>query len=467
MPMGHPQPQLRSGATAALSNFIATLHYDNLKVPEQLAVKRHLLDTLGAAIAGSQSAPAQIAAVALADLDETGTVPVPGRADSWSRLSAAYLMGASAHGLELDDGFRAGSVHPGAPVIPAVLAAAWGQRTDGRSIAGAICVGYEVVTRLAAAAHPASRNRGFHNTSIAGVFGAAAAVARLYGFDARRCEQTLGIAASSAAGLFAFLRGGGEIKRLHPGMAAREGLFAAHLARRGMTGPHSVLEIEDGFLQAFANGAGSERIAEGLGGGRPDSLNITRCYLKPYACCRHIHPALDAIIDVVAREQIAPRDIETIHSGTYAIAAEHGHGSWSEMASAQMSYQFCTATAALRGRIDIDDFKPEALKEPDVLALCRKVTVGVNEQCQKEYPNLRSAHVAVTMKDGRQFKRYIDEPSGSARHPMSDGQVQDKFDRLAAPVIGAQQAAAVRKLVWSLDTLDAADQLLTTARPAA
>lgn len=447
------------GATARLAAFCAGLTYADLDAPARRAVRRHLLDTLGAAIAGTRGAPAQIAVATLRELESGGDVPVPGVGGHWQRLTTAYLMGASAHGLELDDGYRAGSVHPGAPVIPAVLAAAWRGGVDGERIATAVTVGYEVVTRVAEAIHPASRKRGFHNTPVTGVLGAAAAAASVLRLDAEQTAQALGIAASSAAGLFAFLHGGGEIKRLHPGFAAREGLFAALLARNGMTGPAGVLEIQDGFLQAFGGRTDPGALLDGLGEG----FDVARCYIKPYACCRHLHPGLDAIIAVAREEGVAADDIEAIEIGTYGIAAGHAHGGWESMPEAQMNYRFCAALAVGRGRVGIAEFDEAHLADAGLADLVARVSVHVDPACEAEYPRLRPADVVVRTKAGAAYRRVIDEPLGSARHPLDDDAVARKFLELATPVIGAVPADRLRATVLALDTCADADVLLEPA----
>src|SRR6266571_2320795 len=167
---------------------------------------------------------------------------------------AAFLGGTAAHGIELDDGFRQGSVHPGCVVVPAVLALGYDRHADGRAVMEAIVAGYEAVIAIGRACHPDLRQRGFHPTAAVGVFGSAAAVGKLRGLSAHALANALGLAASSAAGLFAFVNGGGDIKRLHAGHAAREGLQAALLAEQGVEGPPDVIEGRDGFMQAFAFG---------------------------------------------------------------------------------------------------------------------------------------------------------------------------------------------------------------------
>lgn len=454
-----------SGPTAALCRFAAGLRHVDLTEHDRNSVRRHLLDTLGSTIAGAAGTPSRIAAAVLAENGCGGDVPVPGFSQRTDRLTAAYLGGASAHGLELDDGFRAGSVHPGAPVIPAILAAAYGTGMSGERVSAAIAVGYELTTRIAAAGHPGSRNRGFHNTSIAGVLGAAAAVGSLLGMDADRIEHALGIAASSAGGLFAFLQGGGEIKRLHPGMAAREGLYAALLARAGITGPRGVLEGRDGFFQAYSGSAKLELLTDGLD--PMAGLNVGRCYMKPYACCRHIHPAVDGIINLVAEHGLDAAEIDCIKAGTYAIAAEHAHGSWTDMASAQLSYQFCVATAALKARVDLEDFAAPALDDSATDGLARRVEVAVDPEREASYPGNRSAGVAALMRDGRRFETLIDEPRGSAKYPLSDAEVTAKFLALARPVLGSDGADAVVALTGRLEALPSADDLVAATAPKA
>jgi len=205
-------------------------------------------------IAGAGGDVATRAEAMLAAARPAGRIPVPGRARRADVIDAAFLGGTAAHGIELDDGFRQGSVHPGCVVVPAVLALGYDRHADGRALMEAIVAGYEAVIAIGRACHPDLRQRGFHPTAAVGVFGSAAAASKLRGLSADAFANALGLAASSAGGLFAFVNGGGDIKRLHAGHAAREGLQAALLAEQGVEGPPDVIEARDGFMQAFAFG---------------------------------------------------------------------------------------------------------------------------------------------------------------------------------------------------------------------
>src|SRR6266571_9217422 len=243
-----------AGATEAIVDFVSGLRHAALPHEVRHYARRHLLDTVGVMIAGAGGEVATRAEAVLAAVRPAGRIPVPGRARRADLIDAAFLGGTAAHGIELDDGFRQGSVHPGCVVVPAALALGCARHSNGEALMEAIVAGYETVTAIGRACHPEVRQRGFHPTAVVGVFGSAAAAGKLAGLSAERLANALGLAASSGAGLFAFVNGGGDIKRLHAGHAAREGLQAALLAEQGVEGPPGVIEERDGFMQAFAFG---------------------------------------------------------------------------------------------------------------------------------------------------------------------------------------------------------------------
>ncbi|MHA1114304.1 MAG: MmgE/PrpD family protein [Alphaproteobacteria bacterium] len=445
------------GLTASLAALAADTVHDDLDEAARRAVRRHTLDTVGACLAGAGQPVTRLAGSVLAEFAGTGNAPIPGTARRADALTAAYLTGAAGHGLEVDDGARAASTHPGVVVVPPLLAAVTLDAYDGKQLLAAIAVGYEVALRVGEGIHPASRRRGFHNTSVAGVFGAAAAVGSLRGLDAATMEQAFGIAASSAAGLFAFLHGGGEIKRLHPGHAAREGLLAVLLAERGMTGPAGVLEVRDGVFAAFSGD--KDRAALVAPPSARGGWAVTRCYVKPYACCRHLHAAVDAVRDIVLGEKIAAEDIASVEVGTYAIAADHAETGWDDMASAQMSFPFVLANAMLGNDLGLAEFGDEARADGRRHALCAKVRIATDAECDADYPDKRAAKTRLTTTAGTVHERYVPEPYGAPANPMSDAALTAKFHGLADPVLGADKAALIEKMVMAMETLSDAAAL--------
>jgi 2-methylcitrate dehydratase PrpD len=446
-----------AGPTASLAAFAAGLRFEAIDIQARQAARRHLIDTLGAMIAGAGQAATRSGQNAMrAAMVGAGPVPVPGLAERYDALNAAWLGGTSAHGLELDDGHRPGSVHPGAVVVPAAISLACLRRSSGTELLTAMVAGYEACCRIAAASHPRARWRGFHNTGTAGVFGAAVAGASLMKMDAAATENAIGTAASYAAGLFTFL-GGGDVKRTHPGHAAREGLMAALLTEAGLPGPCGALEMKEGYFNAFAGGdtGAFEATAVDLmqaGGHHPDSpLAVANCYIKPHACCRHIHPGIDAVLAIMAEDGVTAGQVDRVEIGSYAIAAAHGAVGWTEMTTAQMSFPFVIATALRHGRVSLGDFSAAHRADPETVALTRRITVGVDPECENDYPAKRSARVAIVTRDGRTLRRHVPEPFGGARNRLSDTAVGAKFLDLAAPVIGAAAAGRALEALWNID----------------
>jgi 2-methylcitrate dehydratase PrpD len=436
------------GASEAILRFVEELRHEALSSEVRHYARRHLLDTVGVMIAGAGGEVASRAEAMLAAVRPPGRIPVPGRARRADLLDAAFLGGTAAHGIELDDGFRQGSVHPGSVVVPALLALACDRRVSGAKLIEALVAGYEAEIAIGRAAHPDLRQRGFHPAAAVGVFGAVMAAGKLRGLDHDQLASALGIAASSAAGLFAFVNGGADIKRLHAGHAAREGLQAALLAEQGIGGPPGVIEARDGFLQAFAFGRDRKPRAIVLPPKVP--FGITDCYIKPYPCCRHLQPAVEALIGILRDEDIAAGEVERIDVATYRIAAEHAETGWDDFASAQLSFPYLLGVALKFRAIKLEHFDAAVRRDPEFAAIARKVGVSVPPDVDRLYPQLRPARVTVTTARGT-FTRQADEALGSRIVPLDDAGVRAKFVGLVGRVFGGNAADALASRLWSIE----------------
>jgi 2-methylcitrate dehydratase PrpD len=437
-----------AGSTDALVAFVDGLRHAALSDEVRHYARRHLLDTVGVMIAGAGGTIASRAEAMLAAVRAPGQVPVPGRARSADLIDAAFLGGTAAHGIELDDGHTKGSAHPGCAVVPASLALGFTRNANGKSLIEALVTGYETLTAIARACHPELRQRGFHPTGAVSVFGAATASAKLLDLSAQQIANTLGIAASSSAGLFAFVNGGADIKRLHAGHAAREGLQAALFAQQGIEGPPSVLEARDGFWQAFAFGPGGKPRAIELPLAVP--FNITDCYIKPNACCRHLQPAVEALIAILNEDKITPEEIKQVEAETYRIAAAHAETGWNDYASAQLSFPYLMALAMRYRSIKIDYFEEQFRRDPALATLAAKLHVSTPAEIDKLYPQLRPARVTVTTARGK-FTRRVDDALGSRLVPLGDDGLMEKFHDLVAPVLGETRASELAQRLWAIE----------------
>jgi 2-methylcitrate dehydratase PrpD len=436
-----------------------------LPEPVRNAARRHFLDSLGACLAGIDQPLVREASALVESLSGGGKVAIAGTGRRSDLLSAVYLMAVGCHAIELDDGNREGSIHPGTVVVPAVLGLGYHLNAAGADVLSATVAGYEAAISLAEILHPHASRRGFQTTGVVGVVGAAAAAGRLLGLDALRMEKAMGIAASSGAGLFAYLAGGGNIKKLHPAHAAREGVFAALLANHGdVDGPRAVAESPAGIFHAFG---GLQTWTGSQADARPTLPAIARSYTKPYPCCRHIHPAIDALLQLRARHGFGADDVKALEVGTYGAAMPHAALGWDSFTVAQLSFPYVMAAALRYGRVDLGSFSDRMRADPALAADAAKVRVTLDPACAQAYPKQGPARVAVVLRDGRRHEAYVADPRGSPELPMSDEELFDKFRMTVQGRLSAQAAGDIIGRVWKLESAPGLRALVDSLSPVA
>ena len=305
-------------ATSALADFLAdpALRISDDHIDRAVDC---LVDTLGCMVFGAGKPWSQRAAAhARRTGGDGGPCPVVGSGFATSAPMAAFANGASGHAFGLDDRHEAAISHPGAVVIPAVLAIATETGASGLAVLEAIVVGYEAMGRAGIAVGPASHMlAGFHPTGQSGVFGSAAAVGHLLDFGSGTMTSALGIAATFSSGTTEFNQSGGDTKRLHAGRAAEGGLTAALLAADGFDGPADGLAGRYGFCRISTTEPAVNLLTDNLG----DRWMIDEITVKPYAACSDIHPLIDAALEIRGRG-VRADDIAEIHAEVPTKAAE-------------------------------------------------------------------------------------------------------------------------------------------------
>ena len=433
------------GAAGQLGAFYARLDAAALPAETVHAVRRHVLDTLGAALAGAaQPEPAAVRAAGARLYGAGDAAPLWGLAERAAPALAALANGTAAHALELDD--ASGCDHSGAVVVPAVLAALAGrpQATEADLLA-AVVAGYDLGRRAmeAAGGYDAHNGAGWHSTGTCGVFGAAAAVARLWRLPADATVQALGIAGSFASGTWAFLADGAMTKRLHPGHAAASGLLAASLADSGMTGPAGVFDAPwGGFLATYA---GAAAVPAALTGALGETWRIHRSSIKPYASCRGTHAAVEAALSLRA---LVPEDeVATVEVGAHpTIVRMCGGTRIASLVDAQMSLPYAVAVAWRLGDAALPAFAPAVRDAPELRRWLERVRVVPDESV----PSNIATRVTVADRAGRTRTERIEVPLGSWNRPLPDAALRAKFDALAGPVLGRAQADRLAERVLAI-----------------
>lgn len=444
--MQQPAPQ---GSTILheLSAFASSQTAGACSAPVLHYAKRAVLDWLAALYPGTRCAPALNLVRACAEEMGHGHSSVVGFATTAFAPTAAWINGSASHAVELDDIYREAVYHPGSPTVAAALAVAQAIDASGEAFLASIVAGYELSTRVGAALQP-SHSRFFHATGTMGCLGAAAAAAVLLRpGDAQVMRDAVATAATFASGLQQALRSETMTKPLHAGHAAAVGVRAGQAAACGVTGAADILDGPLGLGAAMANAPAWELATEGLG----EKWHITRMTHKVHACCGHVFPAIDAALALRERHAIRIEDIEALHVATSAAAVEAtGRFDPRTPYEAKFSLPYTVCHALAHGSAGLDAFEPDRVADRRVRALMTRFSLTEDPDCTAGFPSVRSATLSITLKDGRKFTHFAPHRRGDPESPVTDAELDAKFDRLATPVIGQARALALRALVWRL-----------------
>jgi len=305
---------------------------------------------------------------------------------------------------------------------------------------------------------------GFHPSGVMGTFGAAFGASRTLGLDIDRMRNAVGIAGSQASGILACWEDGTQSKFLHPGWSALSGIAAAFLAQAGCTGPAPVFESRFGLfashVQDPAYTPDLSRITASLGGVWA-SRNIS---FKPYPTAHVIHPFIDALLHLRRAPGVRAENVGRIECriAEYMIPvvcepvaekvapATDSHG--------RVSLPYSLAEALYHGRLGVDGYSEASLRNPEILALARKVswTVDAGAPGRDQF----KGWVIVHLKDGRRLERIEPHNRGSAQNPMSADDVQAKFRENAARMLKPSQVEAIIERVDALETARSLQPLL-------
>jgi 2-methylcitrate dehydratase PrpD len=331
---------------------------------------------------------------------------------------AALVNGAAGHSFELDDTHDASMSHPGAVVIPTALAVAVERAASGADLLAAIVAGYETMTRIGVAASAGEVMRaGYHPTALFGVFGAAAAAGRLLGLDADAMVRAWGHALSLAAGSMQFSQEetGAEVKRVHAGYAARNGILAAEMAAAGIEAPHQALTGRYGFLALYGHDPRPERLVE-----PKDRFSIHEMSLKPYACCRLLHSMIDGLRSATDDFSLPVEAIRSIVvRGPGKLAEQHMVTRPKTSMAAQYSLPYTVGATLAYGPERFSVYDESALDDPQILAWTSRISVERDLEIEAHYPEHFGTEVTLTLSDGTVRTERVLDSIGTPTQPMS------------------------------------------------
>ncbi len=455
------------GVTAELSRFCADIKLSTLP-PDVVNRARFLvLDLVGNIVRARHDAEstASFLAAARAMGMGNGNAGVFGDPARYTPAGAAFLNGALAHSLDFDDTHAAGSLHPGAPVIPAAIAAGEMVGASGADVLAGIIAGYEVTCRIALAL-PAGEHydRGFHPTATCGAFGAAAAAARVFGLDAEGVAGAMGTVLSQCAGSLQFLANGAWTKRFQVGWAACNGLMAATLVKEGFKGASEALEGKHGFMRAYAPNPTPERAVQDLG----IVFELMHTAVKPYPSCRYGHAGIDAALMLRAANDIQPKDITSIRlglprSGMMLIGEPADKkANPQNVVDGQFSGPFVISSALATGAMGWDSYT--GLQDPGIRALLSKVTCEFDPEIEAEFPANMSGKLTIEA-GGKTFTQTVVVPKGEPTNFLTENELRSKFAGLTDAVLGEERSAKLADAVLAIDTTNDIAGLMRHSAP--
>jgi 2-methylcitrate dehydratase PrpD len=422
-------------------------------------LKLAILDTLAAMLSGVAEPVTQKVIAFVREPDDRGEGSIIGTHERARSAGAALANGTMAHACDYDDSSWTMWGHPTAPVLAAVLAVAEQRDRSGIDLLAGAAVGLEVEKTLGLGCQPEHYNRGYHPTGSLGVFGAAAAAAKMLRLPVDQIRMALGIAASRSAAL----RGntGTMTKPLHVGLAARDGVEAAALAEAGVTASPSAVSGALGFFNVCAPDHGDiDWITDRLG----NPFDVIEPGLSPklYPSCSETHSAVDAILELRA-EGLTPAAVRRIRVGITPAARENlVYSNPSTPLEAKFSQEYCLAAPLVRGKLGLAEFDIAVLQDPIIREMISRIEVAVHPDLSG--PDTVSfsspAIIEVETHDGRTLRKHVREMKGHPKNPLAASDIEAKFVECGVRVLPKEGVRRALKKIQNLDQLSSLQDLM-------
>jgi 2-methylcitrate dehydratase PrpD len=436
--------------TTTIAGFVENLKFSDIPGEVLERAKQCFLDFVSVAAMATEekesTPPIERAVRILAGGAGPGTVIA--HKDGLPFQYAALLNGALAHTLDFDDTNFRGSLHLGAPILPAVIALSEYRGGRGTDFLTAMVAGYEVACRIAEALGLTAYDRGFHPTSVAGIFGATAAGSKVLGFNSRKIKNGLGLNVSQAAGSMQYLDNGAWNKRLHPGLAAHNAILSLFFSEAGFKGASHPLEGNFGLLRGYCDSPRPEKLVDGLG----REWVTLETGLKPYPSCRLTHGIVDAMVEL--HDLLGPSlpEVQEINLSlspkSYDIVGEPLPRKIEpqDAVDGQFSVYFQAAAALTDGAVNWESYS--RLKDPKILELTRRIKVEKDATL-----NPRTSKVILKTKKGERHEKLVELPKGEPENPLTWEEVVKKFTSCVGLVFSSGQREIIVRAVRGFEKI--------------
>jgi 2-methylcitrate dehydratase len=450
--------------TATMARWATDLTYADLGEQAIHEAKRYLLDSLGCAFGGYRQEDARIALAVLQEIGGEGNATVIGSGAKTDPVSASLANALMVRVMDYNDIYwQQDPSHP-SDIIPAAMACGERVGRNGKDLTVGIVLGHEFEMRLCEAAFPGIRERGWHHATLT-AFVSPIVASRMLGLTWEQCQHAIGISASRHCTLGAVTAGKlTMMKNTVDPMATQSGVLAALLAEKGYTGPEHVIDGKEGLAHCYGPEWKLEVLVDGLG----ESWRIERCGMKAFPTEALTHAPISAVLDIVIANDLAPEVVEKVHIRSLAraadILADPSKYDPRSKETADHSLPYVIAAAVADRQVTPAQFEQDKIMDPRIREQLNKVEVVADPEIEKLFPKLQRVIVTIHTTDGREFTKQLDYPKGDPRNPLTDQEVEEKFDALAAPVLSDEARKRLKEAVWSLEKVGSVSELMDLCR---
>jgi len=446
--------------TAKMSRWAAELSYAKLPADVVHQARRFLLDSLGCALGGYMQRDVKIAMEVFGAHAGKGRSTVIGTGGKVDPITASLLNALMVRVMDYNDIYwKQDPAHP-SDIISAALALGEDRKKTGKDLLVGIVLGHEFEMRLCEIAFPGIRERGWHHATLTG-FAAPIVAAKMLDLSADKMQHAIGISGSRHATFGAAVAGKlTMMKNTVSPMATQSGVIGALLAEKGYTGPEHIIDGKEGLTHALGPEWKLELLTEGLG----ESYRITQCGMKAYPSEALTHAPISCVLELVKQHDLKPDQITKVHIRSLARAADilsdPSKYDPHTKETADHSLPYVVAAAIVDRAVTPVQFAEKKIMDPTIRAQLRKVEVVADPEIEKLFPALQRVIVTIHTTDGCEHTKQIDYPKGDPRNPLTDAEIEEKFDALADPVMAGKARQKLKDAVWRAEKLESIAELM-------
>ena len=450
--------------TATMSQWAADVEFEDLSQDAVYQATRFLLDSVGCALGGYQQHDVGIALDVLGEIAGPGKATVIGTGKRMDPVSASLANALMIRCMDYNDIYwKQDPSHP-SDIFPAAMACCERAGGDGRELIVGLVLGHEFEMRLCEAAFPGIRERGWHHATLT-AFVSPIVAARMLRLDWTQMQHAIGISASARATLGAVTAGKlTMMKNTVDPLATQSGVLAALLAEKGYNGPEHVIDGKEGLTHCFGPEWKLDVLTDGLG----ESWRISQCGMKAFPTEALTHTPISAVLSLVKDNGLKPTDVAKVHIRTTArgadILSDPSKYDPHSKETADHSLPYVIAAAIAERQVTPLQFTMAKIMDPTIRAQLNKIEVVTDPEIENMFPALQRVIVTITTTDNREFTKQLDYPKGDPRNPLTDKEVEEKFEALTGPVMTAEARRKAIDAIWSLAKQSSVAELMRLFR---